>query len=178
MRHLLDTNVVSEWTKPRPNPGVIEWLSQVAEDDVFLSVVTFAELRHGIERLPSGRRRRRLDEWLRGELALRFEARIVLIDGAIAEDQRAPPLPLSAIAATSISAMRARRLGRSPPSVPCAADDELLDARTNLGTKPLAARHGRSATEHEHVVTARTAAHAANMVDVHQAGAVDLQHRL
>jgi toxin FitB len=84
--YLLDTNVVSEWTKPRPNPGVIEWLSQVAEDEVFLSVVTFAELRHGIERLPPGRRRRRLNEWLRGELALRFEGRIVPIDGPIADE--------------------------------------------------------------------------------------------
>jgi toxin FitB len=84
--YLLDTNVVSEWTKPRPNPGVIEWLSQVAEDEVFLSVVTFAELRHGIERLPAGRRRRRLDKWLRGELALRFEGRIVPIDGPIADE--------------------------------------------------------------------------------------------
>jgi hypothetical protein len=84
--YLLDTNVVSEWTKPRPNPGVVEWLAQVTEDEVFLSVVTFAELRHGIERLPAGRRRRRLDEWLRGELALRFEGRIVLIDGAIADE--------------------------------------------------------------------------------------------
>lgn len=86
MSYLLDTNVVSEWTKPRPNPGVVEWLAQVTEDEVFLSVVTFAELRHGIERLPAGRRRRRLDEWLRGELALRFEGRIVLIDGAIADE--------------------------------------------------------------------------------------------
>jgi toxin FitB len=60
-------------TKPHPNPGVIEWLSQVNDEQVFLSVVTFAELRHGIERLPLGRRRRQLDEWLRGELALRFE---------------------------------------------------------------------------------------------------------
>jgi toxin FitB len=84
--YLLDTNVVSEWTKPRPNPGVIEWLARVDEDEVFLSVVTFAELRHGIERLPSGRRRRQLDEWLRGELALRFEGRIVLIDGPIADE--------------------------------------------------------------------------------------------
>ncbi|MGO9802957.1 MAG: type II toxin-antitoxin system VapC family toxin [Steroidobacteraceae bacterium] len=86
MSYLLDTNVVSEWTKARPNPGVIEWLSQVAEDEVFLSVVTFAELRHAIERLPAGRRRQQLDEWLRSELALRFEGRIVLIDGAIADE--------------------------------------------------------------------------------------------
>ena len=86
MRYLLDTNVVSEWTKPRPNPGVVEWLAQVDEDEVFLSVVTFAELRHGIERLPAGRRRRQLDAWLRGELAQRFEGRIALIDGAIADE--------------------------------------------------------------------------------------------
>jgi predicted nucleic acid-binding protein len=83
---LLDTNVVSEWTKPRPNPGVVEWLGQVDEDEVFLSVVTFAELRHGIERLPVSTRRRQLDEWLRNELPLRFEARIVGVDGAIADE--------------------------------------------------------------------------------------------
>jgi toxin FitB len=86
VRYLLDTNVVSEWTKPRPNVGVIEWLAQVDEDEVFLSVVTFAELRHGIERLPAGRRRRHLDAWLRSELPQRFEGRIALVDGAIADE--------------------------------------------------------------------------------------------
>lgn len=86
MSFLLDTNVVSEWTKPRPNPGVVEWLAQVDEDEVFLSVATFAELRHGIERLPAGDRRRRLDEWLRNDLPLRFEERIVGVDGAIADE--------------------------------------------------------------------------------------------
>ena len=85
MSFLLDTNVVSEWTKPRPNPGVIQWLSQVDENEVFLSVVTFAELRHGIERLPAGARKRNLDGWLRSELPLRFESRIVLVDGAVAD---------------------------------------------------------------------------------------------
>jgi len=83
---LLDTNAVSEWTKPRPNAGVVEWLAKVDEDEVFLSVVTFAELRHGIERLPAGVRRQRLDEWLRSELPLRFEGRIVGVDGAIADE--------------------------------------------------------------------------------------------
>jgi hypothetical protein len=83
---LLDTNVVSEWTKPQPNAGVIEWLAQADENEVFLSVVTFAELRHGTERLPAGARRRRLDEWLRGELPVRFEGRIIGVDGAIADE--------------------------------------------------------------------------------------------
>ena len=86
MSFLLDTNVVSEWTKPRPNAGVVEWLARVDEDEAFLSVVTFAELRHGIERLPTGERRRRLDEWLRNDLALRFEDRIIGVDGAIADE--------------------------------------------------------------------------------------------
>jgi len=86
MRFLLDTNVVSEWTKPRPNAGVVQWLAQVEEGDVFVSVVTFAELRHGVERLPAGERRRRLDEWLRNDLALRFEERIIGVDGAIADE--------------------------------------------------------------------------------------------
>ena len=86
MSFLLDTNVVSEWTKPRPNAGVVRWLAQVVEDEVFLSVVTFAELRRGIERLPSGARRQLLDEWLRGELPWRFEARIIGVDGAIADE--------------------------------------------------------------------------------------------
>ncbi len=84
---LLDTNVVSEWTKPRPDPGVAQWLAQVDEEQVYLSVVTFAELRHGIDRLAAGARKRRLDEWLRMELPLRFgEERILLIDGAIADE--------------------------------------------------------------------------------------------
>jgi predicted nucleic acid-binding protein len=37
---LLDTNLVSEWTKPRPNPGVVSWLADADEDRVFISVVT------------------------------------------------------------------------------------------------------------------------------------------
>jgi hypothetical protein len=82
---LLDTNVVSEWAKPRPDPGVIAWLAEVDEDRVFLSVVTLAELRHGVERLADGSRRRRLDAWLREELPLRFEGRVLSVDQAIAD---------------------------------------------------------------------------------------------
>jgi predicted nucleic acid-binding protein len=83
--YLLDTNVVSEWVKPRPEPRVIDWLAAVDEDRVFLSVVTVGELRHGIDRLPAGRRRARLDEWLRQDLPRRFEGRVVPIDAAVAD---------------------------------------------------------------------------------------------
>lgn len=85
MSFLLDTNVVSEWTRPRPNAGVIHWLTECDEDAVFLSVVTIVELRHGIERLSAGRRRSRLDAWLGDELLPRFEGRILPIDSGIAD---------------------------------------------------------------------------------------------
>ena len=85
MSFLLDTNVVSEWVKPRPDPGVVAWLADVDEDRVFLSVVSLAELRHGVERMEDGSRRRRIDEWLHHELPLRFEGRILFVDDAVAD---------------------------------------------------------------------------------------------
>lgn len=85
MNFLLDTNVVSEWVKPHPNAGVVAWLAEVDEDRVFLSVVTLAELRYGIERMAAGKRRTRLAEWLRDELPLRFEARVLPIDAVVAD---------------------------------------------------------------------------------------------
>jgi toxin FitB len=82
---LLDTNVVSEWVKPRPNIGIVAWLAEADEDRVFISVVTLAELRYGIEGMAAGHRRSRLDAWLRDELPLRFERRILAIDETIAD---------------------------------------------------------------------------------------------
>lgn len=84
MSFLLDTNVVAEWVRERPNEGVVAWLAEVDEDRVFLSVVTLAELRHGIARLSSGVRRTRLEDWLAVDLPLRFEGRILAIESNIA----------------------------------------------------------------------------------------------
>src|SRR5712692_5427967 len=85
MTFLLDTTVVSEWVKSRPNRGVATWLAEVDEDRVLISVVTLAELRYGIERMAAGSRRKRLDEWLRDELPLRFEGRVLSIDPIVAD---------------------------------------------------------------------------------------------
>lgn len=85
MRFLLDTNTVSEWVKPRPNAGVVAWMNSIDEDRVFLSVVSLAEARYGIERLAHGNRRRQLEEWLGCELPLRFEGRILPVDARIAD---------------------------------------------------------------------------------------------
>jgi toxin FitB len=82
---LLDTNVVSEWTKPRPDGGVVAWLAEADEDRVFISVITLAELRYGIERMPVGARRNRLETWVSKQVPARFEARVLLIDAETAD---------------------------------------------------------------------------------------------
>lgn len=85
MSFLLDTNVISEAMKPRPEPGVVSWLAALDEDQVYLSVVTLTELRYGVERLAMGARRKRLDAWLRLELPERFEGKILPVDSVIAD---------------------------------------------------------------------------------------------
>jgi predicted nucleic acid-binding protein len=82
---LLDTNVISEWTKPRPDAGLVEWLATVDEDRLFISVVTLAELRFGVERMDKGARRNRLDSWLIDELPERFEDRVVFVTPDLAD---------------------------------------------------------------------------------------------
>ncbi|WP_205856587.1 type II toxin-antitoxin system VapC family toxin [Phytoactinopolyspora endophytica] len=71
---------MSEWHKPRPDPGLIRWTDTVDEDRTYLSVVTIGELREGMERMPPGRRRDRLNRWLDDELPVRFERRILPVD--------------------------------------------------------------------------------------------------
>jgi predicted nucleic acid-binding protein len=85
MSFLLDTNAVSEWVKPRPNPGLIAWMESSDEDRIFISVISLAELRDGVERMTAGRRRSRLEQWLLHELPLRFESRILPVDTQVAE---------------------------------------------------------------------------------------------
>lgn len=83
--HLLDTNAISEWVKPRPDPGVVRWFDSADEDRIYLSVLTLGELRRGVERLADGRRRQRLDRWLTTELPERFENRILPIDSTVTD---------------------------------------------------------------------------------------------
>ena len=85
MDFLLDTNAVSEWVKPRPNPGLIRWMESADEDRIFLSVISLAELRYGVDRMAAGARRSRLEQWLRDELPLRFEGRILTVNSNVAE---------------------------------------------------------------------------------------------
>ncbi len=85
MNFLLDTNALSEWVKPRPNPGLIRWMESADEDRIFVSVISLAELGYGVERMAAGARRSRLEAWLRNELPLRFEGRILTVDNNVAD---------------------------------------------------------------------------------------------
>lgn len=85
MSFLLDTNAISEWVKPRPNAGLIRWMEAADEDQLFVSVITLAELTYGVERLAAGKRRQRLEDWIRHELPLRFEGRVLPVDIEVAE---------------------------------------------------------------------------------------------
>jgi predicted nucleic acid-binding protein len=82
---LLDTNVLSELIKPKPDAKVVQWIEGTNESTLFLSVLTLGEIRNGIARLPSGARRGRLESWLRVDLRGRFQDRILPINEAIAD---------------------------------------------------------------------------------------------
>jgi predicted nucleic acid-binding protein len=62
---LLDTNVVSDSSRPRPDPAARKWFSAQKPSDLFICTPVLAELRYGIERLAAGNRREFLEGWLR-----------------------------------------------------------------------------------------------------------------
>lgn len=68
-----------------PDANVVAWIRAAEETSLRLSVLTFAEIRHGVERLPSGSRRDRLRRWLEADLSERFEGRVLDLDRAAAE---------------------------------------------------------------------------------------------
>ena len=75
---LLDTNVLSELTKPEPEPRVIAWLA-ANEPLLALPTVALAEVRYGIARLPEGRRRSSLLRFWQATCS-RFRGRIFAFD--------------------------------------------------------------------------------------------------
>lgn len=81
---LLDTNVVSEPKRARPDERVIDWLGDQLLSDLHISVITVGELRRGIVRLEPGRRRDDLDFWL-ADLILRYGERILPVDLDVTE---------------------------------------------------------------------------------------------
>ena len=100
MRYLLDTNVVSELRRSRPERKVVRWVGSVSGTSLFLSVLVVGEIRQGVERL-----RRRdpkqaelLENWLEG-LRREFADRILPVTTPVAEawGRLSGPAPLPVI---------------------------------------------------------------------------------
>ncbi len=74
---LLDTNVLSELRRPRPSPKVIAFVAARPLDLLFVSTVTLAEIRFGIELVADANKRAELQEWLTHKVRPMFEKRIL-----------------------------------------------------------------------------------------------------
>jgi predicted nucleic acid-binding protein len=80
--YLLDTNVISELVKPKPEPAVLAFLRRQA--DLWLSVITLHELAYGAERARDPARRAKLFAWI-AAIGARFERRILTMERDVAE---------------------------------------------------------------------------------------------
>jgi hypothetical protein len=72
---LLDTNVLSELRRPRPNPRVVRFVASQPLEQLFVSIVTYAEIRFGVESVADITQRAALHDWLTHKLRPMFEER-------------------------------------------------------------------------------------------------------
>ncbi|MFZ1199268.1 MAG: type II toxin-antitoxin system VapC family toxin [Desulfobacterales bacterium] len=80
MNYLLDTCVLSELIKTKPDSHLVQWVRDQVDGSLFLSVITIGEIQKGISKLPDGRKKKRqLQDWLDSELQERFKGRILEI---------------------------------------------------------------------------------------------------
>ncbi|MDC7789400.1 type II toxin-antitoxin system VapC family toxin [Rhodoplanes sp. TEM] len=106
MRYLLDTNVISQFTRPIPSPSLLAWMAEQPDDALFISTLTLAEIRRGILELPDGKRRDALDGWFSGPQGpqalfagriLGFDARAALAWAGLMAEGRRKGRPRSAL---------------------------------------------------------------------------------
>jgi predicted nucleic acid-binding protein len=85
-KYLLDTNIVSDATKPQPAAAPVEWLACQADSDLFMATWTIAEIYRGILQKDAGRKRRELESWFTGSEgpSALFRGRILGFDEAAA----------------------------------------------------------------------------------------------
>jgi len=76
---LIDTNVLSELRRPKPESRVVGFVASKPLDLLFVSTVTFAEIRCGIERITDATRRAELNDWLAHKVRPMFDQRIVAV---------------------------------------------------------------------------------------------------
>ncbi|MDO4232218.1 MAG: type II toxin-antitoxin system VapC family toxin [Lautropia sp.] len=106
MRYLLDTNIISNVTKPVPSAPLLDWMAAQDDADLYLSTVTIAELQKGILDLPDGRRRQELENWFAGSTGpqaifagriFSFDEQAALIWGRLMSEGRKAGKPRSPI---------------------------------------------------------------------------------
>lgn len=85
MSYLLDTNVISELPRRRPSSAVLRWFETVRHERLYLSVITVGEIRKGIEMLPAGARKQKLNVWFEHELSEFVGHKLLSVDRAIAD---------------------------------------------------------------------------------------------
>ena len=110
MSYLLDTNVISELVRPKPDKKVLKWFEQITDDALYLSVLTLGEIRKGVERLADTSRREKLRLWLEHDLREWFGSRILPVGPEVADrwgrllaDARRPVASIdSLLAATAL----------------------------------------------------------------------------
>jgi len=80
MNYLLDTCLISELAKSKPDEKVVDWVLSENESSFYISVLTFGELHKGVEKLPESKKKEKLRIWIEEELKNRFQNRIISID--------------------------------------------------------------------------------------------------
>ena len=65
-RYLLDTNIISNVTKPNPSTALLAWMAEQADTDLFISALTVGEIRRGLLEKPKGKKRALLEAWFTG----------------------------------------------------------------------------------------------------------------
>ena len=65
-RYLLDTNIISNVTKPAPSGALLAWMSEQADENLFISSLTMAEILRGVLEKPAGKKRKQLERWFAG----------------------------------------------------------------------------------------------------------------
>jgi toxin FitB len=106
MRYLLDTNILSDVVKPSPSKSLIAWMSEQADEDLFIASLTVAEIRRGVLEKPRGKRRDQLEVWFSGPQGpqalfagrvLPFDEKAALIWARLMADGRDRGRPRSAL---------------------------------------------------------------------------------
>jgi len=85
MNYLLDTCVISELVKSKPNPVVVNWMSGLSDESLFLCSITIGEIRKGLIKLPKSKKKKKLTDWL-NTLLENYQNRIYSIDVTVAEN--------------------------------------------------------------------------------------------